>query len=320
MARIRTIKPEFWSSPAMVGLDPWSRLLFIAMWNWADDSGRGTAEPRALAGFAFPNDEDITSADIRRMLGGIRRAFGVVFYEVGGRRFYCIPSWDRHQKIDKRAAPRYPGPEDGTPFDPDPSGPPRSAPDQGEDEPLGETRRVPAESPPSPRGKPGAGSGKLEMGTGEQINYPSLAALDDEPAEEPPAPTSTAVELFVVAESDIATPDPNAGQLTREWIDYCTANGVKLTTTPIKRYGRSIKSALGQGFTPDEIKRALGQMFRDRVASRPALVEQYLIRVQQGPELPPERLTRHQADAERRAAQAGTSAAAQLYDTLTRPA
>ncbi|GIE46185.1 hypothetical protein [Actinoplanes lobatus] len=320
MARIRTIKPEFWSSPAMEGLDPWTRLLFIALWNWADDSGRGTAEPRALAGFAFPNDEDITSADIRRMLGEIRRAFGVIFYEVGGRRFYCIPSWDRHQKIDKRSAPRYPGPEDGEPFDPDPNGPSRNTAEQEKPAPLGETRRVPAESPPSPRRKPGAGSGKLEVGTGEQVNYPALASLDAEAAEpDAAAPEPGAVELFVVTEADMVVPPENAGQLTKQWIDYCEANNLKLTSTAIKRYGRHIKSALAQGFEIGHIKTALAQMLRDRVASRPALLDNYLIRTQQGPEMPPERMSRHQADAERRAPE-GSTAAQQLYDTLTRPA
>lgn len=113
---------------------------------------------------------------------------------------------------------------------------------------------------------------------------------------------------------------PNAGQLTRRWIDYCTLNDVKLTNSVIKRYGAGVRQALSDGFSDELIRRALAAMLADRVASRPALLDSYLIRVQQGPELPPERLTAHQADAERRAAAAGTTAAARLYDTLTRDA
>ncbi len=113
---------------------------------------------------------------------------------------------------------------------------------------------------------------------------------------------------------------PNAGQLTRRWIDYCTENGVKLTGSVIKRYGAGVRRALADGFDNALIRRALAAMLADRVASRPALFDSYLIRVQQGPELPPERLTAHQADAERRAAAVGMSAAARLYDTLTRDA
>ena len=119
MPRIRTIKPEFWSSPGIEDLPFEWRLLFIAMWNWADDYGRGTAEPRELMGFAFPRDENMTLGEFRRGLDGIRRVFGVKFYKVARRPYYCIPSWERHQKVDKRSkSSRYPAPEDGQPFDP----------------------------------------------------------------------------------------------------------------------------------------------------------------------------------------------------------
>ena len=40
MPRIRTIKPEFWDSPGTASASLRIRLLFIAMWNWADDHGR----------------------------------------------------------------------------------------------------------------------------------------------------------------------------------------------------------------------------------------------------------------------------------------
>ena len=56
MARIRTIKPEFWDSPDTAKAGPWARLCFIALWNWADDYGRGTANLKELEGFIFPND------------------------------------------------------------------------------------------------------------------------------------------------------------------------------------------------------------------------------------------------------------------------
>ncbi len=64
MPRIRAIKPEFWSSPQLPS-DPWSRLLYIAMWNWADDNGIGTAGVREMLGFAF-----------RMMITSARRTYG----------------------------------------------------------------------------------------------------------------------------------------------------------------------------------------------------------------------------------------------------
>lgn len=142
---------------------------------------------------------------------------------------------------------------------------------------------------------------------------PALAALDAEPP--PPA-------LFIVPDpgTDLEVPEnANAGAITKEWIDYCSANGVKMPTSIIKRYGKHIKQALGQGTSDQLVRSALGAMFRDRVISRPALFDTYVIRAQQGPEMPPERLSRHQADAERRAPD-GISAAARLHNTLTRDA
>lgn len=111
MSRIRAIKPEFWSSPSLPP-DPWARLLFMAMWNWADDNGIGTANPRELLGFAFPNDEHLTVADVRRMLVEITRGLGVKFYTVAGRPYYAIPTWEQHQKFDRRSKGKFPGPEE----------------------------------------------------------------------------------------------------------------------------------------------------------------------------------------------------------------
>ena len=42
------MKPEFWDSPDTAKAGPWARLLFIALWNWADDYGRGTANMKEL--------------------------------------------------------------------------------------------------------------------------------------------------------------------------------------------------------------------------------------------------------------------------------
>src|SRR5699024_1034917 len=117
MARIRTIKPEFWDSPSTAKASPWARLLFIAMWNWADDHGRGTANLKELEGFAFPNDDQFTDCSgntvhFHRIVAEVSECFGVVFYEVEGRPFYTIPTWDEHQRNERRArASKYPGPD-----------------------------------------------------------------------------------------------------------------------------------------------------------------------------------------------------------------
>jgi hypothetical protein len=145
-----------------------------------------------------------------------------------------------------------------------------------------------------------------------------------------PALASGSTPLRIVADPETETllgelmpaapaPVENAGQLIAAWIDFCAANSVKLTDRHIKRYGGAAKRALAEGFTVDTVKRALAQMLADRVASRPGLLDNYLIRVQQGPELPPRRATPGEASVARMSPP-GSDVGALIHDALTRPA
>jgi hypothetical protein len=148
-------------------MDPFARLLYIAMWNWADDSGVGVANPRELLGFAFPLDEDITVVDLRRWLVEIRRVFGVDFYTVAGRQYYSIPSWEKHQKFDRRSKGKYPGPDEADHIE--------NPADKGIQAPSTEFH----ESTPSPRRDSVAGTGEQgNRGTEEQLK--DLSGKPDE--------------------------------------------------------------------------------------------------------------------------------------------
>lgn len=153
MARIRTIKPEFWRSPSTASASPWARLLFIAMWNWADDHGRAEWTPRELLGFAFPHDTEspCTDAEFPLLLAEVADAFAVKFYINSGRRFYEIPSWDSHQKSERRTNTRFVTAED-----------PESFSDQGIYDLIGNTYTSGGNSAPA--------SGETSVGTGEQGN------------------------------------------------------------------------------------------------------------------------------------------------------
>lgn len=98
--------------------------------------------------------------------------------------------------------------------------------------------------------------------------------------------------LFDVDESEQDTTTENAGAINKAWIAYCADNNVKLTGEIIKRYGAGIKTALGEKFDSATIRKALGQMFKEQTTSRPSLLPSYIVRVQQGGELPPERAPR----------------------------
>lgn len=114
MARIRSIRPEFWSDAKVGKLSLAARLLFIALWNFADDEGYGRALPKELAGFAFPHDDDMDSVRIRVVLGELSGKALVTLYEVSGEPYYFINNWSRHQRPEKPTKSKHPKPDQGT--------------------------------------------------------------------------------------------------------------------------------------------------------------------------------------------------------------
>ena len=178
MTRIRTIKPEFWDSPSTAQAGPWARLLYIALWNWADDFGRGTANLKELEGFAFPNDSTFTdrsgnTVQFRDVVAEVAECFGVVFYTVDERPYFEIPGWDRHQRNERRAkASKYPSPQ---------------------------VRAGVAEIPCNRADVPsisGPGTGEQgNRGTGESTSRPPLQTELTTPAPRPPRKTGTDIVL-----------------------------------------------------------------------------------------------------------------------------
>lgn len=108
MARIRTIKPDFWTNEKVLSIKPLTRLLFIGMWNFADDFGRMQFAPLGIKAKVFPNDE-MSAADIRDMLNELCSADLLMVYSANDKEYIEITGWD-HQKIDKRQASKIPAP------------------------------------------------------------------------------------------------------------------------------------------------------------------------------------------------------------------
>ncbi|MGF7124054.1 hypothetical protein [Rhodococcus sp. BE178] len=112
MARIRTIKPEFFRSPSTAKASFAGRILYEAMWCWADDYGIGETNLYGLLGFAFCDEDQITVSELQSLLSEVANAYEVTFYEVEGRQYFAVPSWDEHQKTQRRAGRRNPTPDD----------------------------------------------------------------------------------------------------------------------------------------------------------------------------------------------------------------
>lgn len=110
MARIRTIKPEFWTSAQVMECSTNARLLFIGLWNFCDDAGRMALSPRRIKAQVFPSD-DILADDVRRMIDELASNGLLHLYEVDGKEFLAVTGW-RHQKIDRPQKPLTPEPPD----------------------------------------------------------------------------------------------------------------------------------------------------------------------------------------------------------------
>lgn len=100
MARIRTIKPEFWTDDKIISLPYSVRLFFIGLWNFSDDYGALQDKPDQLKLLILPSDE---SFDVYQMIDLLIAADLVeryVDYDKDNT-FLLIKNWDLHQKVDK---------------------------------------------------------------------------------------------------------------------------------------------------------------------------------------------------------------------------
>lgn len=99
MARIRTIKPEFWTSEQVMECSPMARLLFIGIWNFCDDAGNHPFSAKTIKALIFPGD-DITTAQVDAMLGELQSNDLITLYEASAKQYLHVNGWN-HQKIDK---------------------------------------------------------------------------------------------------------------------------------------------------------------------------------------------------------------------------
>lgn len=97
MARIRSIKPEFWSSEQVTECSVNARLMFIGMWNFCDDAGRKVSSLKRVKMEVFPGDA-FTLRDIRKWMDELIAHGLVTEYEVEGVTYWAVTGW-KHQKI-----------------------------------------------------------------------------------------------------------------------------------------------------------------------------------------------------------------------------
>ncbi len=108
MPRIRSIKPEFWTSGQVLECSRNARLLFIGLWNFCDDKGRHPLRPKQIKAEVFPADE-LTPDDILGMLTELSENGLISTYAVDSQEYLQVVGW-HHQRIDKPQPAKHPEP------------------------------------------------------------------------------------------------------------------------------------------------------------------------------------------------------------------
>lgn len=119
MARIRTIKPEFFTSLTIADLTTEQRLTFIGLWTHVDDEGRCVDDPRLIKAALWPLD-DRNAADIADDLRALSEASLITRYTLKPKRYLAVTNWHEHQKINRPSESKLPAPEQGEPTPPEP--------------------------------------------------------------------------------------------------------------------------------------------------------------------------------------------------------
>lgn len=130
MARIRSVKPEFWDDRKLAKRTSRdARLLYIALWNLADEHARLNGDPQWIKGQVFSYDDDLDPAAVTKLLEELEApAVGAVMaYEVDGDPYLFLPKLARHQRLEpekvRSRLPEPPGPV-FVPPEPEPTPPP----------------------------------------------------------------------------------------------------------------------------------------------------------------------------------------------------
>ncbi|MFF8743841.1 hypothetical protein [Streptomyces californicus] len=109
MARIRTIKPEAFTSESLAEVNVAAERTFFGLLTQADDHGRHRDNAAIIAGLLWPLRAEHTSVHVEDDLHQLANA-GLICRYTGcdGRRYLHIVTWSEHQKIDKPSQSRLP--------------------------------------------------------------------------------------------------------------------------------------------------------------------------------------------------------------------
>jgi hypothetical protein len=115
MARIRSLKPEFWADEDLGELSRDARLLYMGLWNLSDEHGRLRGDARYIKGQLFPYDDDLDAKAIDGLIAALAGAGKVRRYSSANRSYLWLPNLAKHQRLEPDKVPsRLPDPSDSS--------------------------------------------------------------------------------------------------------------------------------------------------------------------------------------------------------------
>jgi hypothetical protein len=116
VARIRSIKPDFFTSEVVASLPLSARLTFIGLWTHCDDNGVCPDNPVLICAAIWPLDYGAAPEEIGRRtrddLADLWQRGLIARYKRESRRYLFITNWEEHQKVSHPSKPRYPRPDE----------------------------------------------------------------------------------------------------------------------------------------------------------------------------------------------------------------
>jgi hypothetical protein len=110
VARIRSVKPDFWQRADVCSATHLERLLLLGLANLVDDAGRTRIVTRAIVGALFPCDADVDEGVVERGLRRLADLGAVVLYDAAGGRYVQVCGWGDDQVINRPSPSRCPPP------------------------------------------------------------------------------------------------------------------------------------------------------------------------------------------------------------------
>lgn len=111
--RARILRPQFFTDEKLLEMEPTTRILFEALWIWADLHGVLEDKPKWIHYTMLPGPKE-RDANVDAMLQELHDAGLILRYEVDGKRYLWVRNWDKHQgpakgeKQSGRPMPQFP--------------------------------------------------------------------------------------------------------------------------------------------------------------------------------------------------------------------